>query len=832
MNYEGLYDISYRIVKRQPIIYLFRRSNNGDKVVETIRTFQPYFYINEELLNDIPSHLITTVENKIYKTIYGNQVRKCYVNKPSDIYRVKEYYENRGIDVINSLHESDILFDLRYAIDKVDEVKKTKYKVTTIDIETDCSQGFPVSENPVEPIICISVHDNYSNKIQTFAWHEKCLNNQVCDDVGIRYFNNEQDMLNEFLLYWYCLDSDIITGWNLQFDMKYLVARLKLLNIPIEKLSCIDDSEFDLITNPQTGEELNKSVMIRPKGEIEILGLVLFDCFKAYKKMHFGELTSYSLNSIANLELGEQKDKVYNTGETWRTNFPKLVEYNRKDVDLTVRIEQKCKLINIFDDIKIYAGVRNINDNFFASRIHETKMMKKYRDIYVFPNKKHFQEKTEDTMIKGAFVKEPTPGLYENVICLDAKSLYPSLIYTFNLSKEMISETEGSLINGIKIKQSPKGIMPSMIKDLVDLKDRMKKEVKGTGQDISDKMFAIKTFINSFYGVNALSSFRLYDKRIAENITYLGRQVTTTISKLVEDNFLCKVIYNDTDSIFVRLNKDKDLIEQGKRIQKFVNDKLPSIINQLGGDSKDSPMYIEFEKVYRRILFQAKQGQEESGAKKRYAGLIIWEDGEETNKLKIAGMQSRRSDVSELSKRMQKKVFEFILNGSSVDDVIIYLQSLIDDIKARRILIDDFALPVKLNKSVEDYPIQNTPKIRGVKWSNEKLGTQFRAGIKFKMIYVKHPETSVVCFEDEEQIKDYEIDWMLMFEKNIFQKIRLIFITMKWEQEYQNLVIYANNKLSGQTNIMSFSKNKDLNTNNDTIRLEPNDSAFNKIKGG
>ncbi|GAH30628.1 unnamed protein product, partial [marine sediment metagenome] len=62
----------------------------------------------------------------------------------------------------------------------------------------------------------------------------------------------------------------------------------------------------------------------------------------------------------------------------------KLISYNRKDVELVYKIDEKCKLISIFDDIKRYAGVRNLNDCFFASRIHETRMMKKYRDV-VFP---------------------------------------------------------------------------------------------------------------------------------------------------------------------------------------------------------------------------------------------------------------------------------------------------------------------------------------------------------------------------------------------------------------------------------------------------------------
>lgn len=772
MKHIGLYQCQYRSVNYKPVIYLFKRDKDRTKKIIKIDNFQSYFYIKEEVLQAKKQHdRITVCRPTSRLSIFNERVVKCFVKKPSDIYYIREFYKSDDdMNPYKDLFEADILFDLRYMIDEVEENEESDYRVVTIDIETDCLEGFPNKENPIEPIICLSLKDNYTNKNIAFAWRKDIV---PYVKGNIHYFNNEEDMLKSFIDYWHSLNADIVTGWNLGFDMGYLLARLIYLNINYSKLSNITDDVFQ------------GAVTVRPKGEIEILGMVLFDGLKAYKKMHFGELTSYSLNNVAYDELGEEKDKVYNTGEVWREDLDKLINYNLKDVELTWRIIEKAKLISIFEDIKNYSGVRNINDCFFASRIHETRIMKKYKDKYVFPTKKPFREKSEETRIKGGFVKEPLSGLHENVIVLDFKSLYPSLIYTFNLSTEMISPDGVDLGNGVKIKLQPKGIMPNMIKDLIQLKDDMKKKVAGTGQNLSDKMFAIKTFINSFYGVNALTSFRLYNKDIAESITYLGRMFINELSNYIEELGF-KVIYNDTDSMFIKVDK----FEDGDSIVKKVNEKVQEILSTRYG-LKDSNMSVEFEKMFRRIIFQIK-------AKKRYAGLISWEDGEEKDDIKITGMAARRSDTSALSKDIQNEILGVILRGGEKDKVIQYIKDIICKIINGEISNEELAIPTKLNNKIEDYKVQNIPKVRGVKWSNKNLKTQFSAGQKFLLTYIIHPDTDVVCFEENDQIKHLKIDKETMIEKVVISKIQEIFLALEWGFELNMLTSFIKNKLSGQ----------------------------------
>lgn len=1137
MNYEGLYATEYKIINGEPIIFLFQRLENGEKKVEQIKGFKPYFYVDSEALahNGI-SNKIVYIEPQEYITIYSNKVRKCYVNKPSDIYYAREFYEQQD------LYESDVLFNERFMINCVDEIKKTSYMIATIDIETDVSKSFPKWETPVEPIICISIHDNYSDKIKTFVWREDLEKKEEND---IYYFNNEIEMLTEFLNYWHTLNPDIICGWNLiSFDIKYLLNRMKLLNINYQKLSPMDSSNFDVIINKETGEDTNKSVIIRPKGEPSILGITLFDALTAYKRLTFGEMTSFSLGNVAELTLGEKKDKQFNTGEVWRKDIDSLIKYNRHDVDLTLKIEAKKKLITLFDEIRRFSGCANLSDCFFMSRVHDIRMLKKYKDKYVFPSKAAYKEKTEEERIEGAWVMSK-PGLYDNIAMLDYSGLYPNIIKTFNLSPEMISE-DGVEINGVKIRQDKVGIMPSLIDDLLQLKNDLKKQIAGTGQDLRDAMFVVKIFVNSIWGIFALNSFRMYDKRLANNVTFLGRYLIKKATKIIEEEFKYEVVLNDTDSCAIVIPEGKDAITEGNKIKDRINQVLEQDIPTEFKVQK-STIKIEFEKVCKRMLLHKK---------KHYAGWITWEDGEEKDYIKHAGLSTRRcivgstplilkdscgvrkttasgafseilsrknsnkrliltedgfkkirdihtnyvsssdilritldtgqqisvtknhkfltnidnktflvcadklttsnylplchipiecaatngtydlgrliglilaegcmsqkncirltfhekeielqtfvlnyakkhfgvnvslrqaayeksthtktveifgegfrqyikmficgdksynkslssrayntslefkhglidgvfqgdayknmlsissrklrddisyfmsltgkfpvgikrrcksklkerindkpiymvrkanfnsinskfhnlkkidefiywikikkiehnikcrkkikvfdfevessshlyriangilthnSDVSLQGKEILNKVVDMTLRGQKRAEIIFYIRTMIDDSLNQKFKFSYIAIPVKLNKSPEEYVRtdkksgkkiqQNRPVIRGSEWSNKNLGTQFRAGQKFKLIYVKHPETDVVCFEDDEQLNNIIVDWNKTIDKNIFQKIKGIFETLKWQDSYNTLVTYTKNRLNNQNTL-------------------------------
>lgn len=785
MKTQGLYQTQFRSVDGNPVIYLFKRNVDGSKTVEKVTNFTPYFYIEEGSEHLLANESCYVTKDK-YTTAFDKSCLKVTCKSPYDMYRIK-----KSIDY-NLLYEADIMLDLRYMIDVVESNEPTNYKVLTFDIETDCSQGFPKKEHPVEPIICVTIHDNYSTDYHTFVWRDDLSNITTTNgNHTIHFFSEEKTMLRILLNYWNSLDTDIVTAWNLGFDIGYLIARLQYLGMKIDKLTTVTDNIYKGIVN------------VLPKGDLEIVGLVLFDALKGYKKMHFGELSSYSLNSIAADELGEQKEGVHNTGQVWREDINALISYNRKDVELVVKIIAKTKLLSIFEDIKNFAGVREINDCFSASRIHETKILKKYHNKLTFPTKapfKEYDDENEEEGIKGATVLRPDPRLYKYVFVGDFKSLYPSAIKTFNLSKEKIRDVPSEYtvtVGGIHYDTRTMGVMPSMITELMQLKDEMKKKVEGTGQSVNDKMFAIKTFINSFYGVNLLRSFRLFDIRVGATITEIGRYFHKKCVEYIEQNCPdCKVGYGDTDSIFVEVigcTSDEYAIKRGREVIAELNANVQKVLKE---DFKivDNNMKIEFEKVFRTVMLFKK---------KRYAGHIIYEDGEVVDKIKIAGFAARRSDTSRISKVMQKEIFTRILTGKDKNDIVKYITNLADDITQRRIPLEDVAIPVKFNTDPSEYSIQNTPKIRAAIHKQKTTGFGIGAGQKVLMLYVKHPKTSVIVFEDVSEADGYEVDYLTLLEKDIYQKIKSIFETVGWNKELLQVENYCNNLGNKQSTLLS-----------------------------
>jgi len=803
-TYIGLYDISSKIINGVPTILLFIRNKDGTKEVRRVTDFKPYCYVNDTLLKSKNFILPTYAQMSGFgpNDIYGEPVYKIIFNHPKEQLFFKKYITDLRGNLDNT-YELDLSIDMRYMIDKVEKVESTKYKTITFDIETTCDKGFPDNDNPVEKITCITAHDSFSNKYVTYVWREDIESVIKKDgDKTIYYFNNEDQMLRQFLFYLNCEDGDILTAWNIGFDIGYLYARLEHLEIDVEKL-CSFTNPLDTVM--WHGIDFNARVAKMMKGEIKILGLVLADSLKMYRQLHFGELASYSLNSVADTELGDQKLPVHDMSKSWRENLEELIYYNIKDVELVVRINEKCKLLDLFEQIRNFAGVRNITDCFYMSRIHDTKILKKYNTQKSFPTKPIFRERGEDEHLQGAYVFT-NPGLYDNVVFFDYSGLYPNIIKTFNLSKEKISD-DGIIVNietGLKVDQQGQGIMPSVIDDLLQLKKELKEQMQGTGgQDLRDKMFAIKIVINSIWGVFASNGFRMNDLRLANAVTANARQLICKARDIVVEDTGYTHVMSDTDSIGFVIPKDKDPIVEGKRLQKLINDQIEKFVIEDLGMPK-STINMEFEKFAKKAFIQTK---------KRYVLRTTWDDGEECDKIKACGMQVRRSDTAPMSKVFQKELFRLLLMQDDFNLLNDYVCKTIDDMIMRKIELNDIAIPSKLNKAIEKYTITRTdkeghtttkpanrPVIRGVKWSNENLGLRLREGNKFKLLYITGQVSDVMCFEDETQFKDknIKIDWSAMVIKNIYQKAKPIYEVLGRMKELDKIVAIAKLKLSGQ----------------------------------
>jgi len=288
---------------------------------------------------------------------------------------------------------------------------------------------------------------------------------------------------------------------------------------------------------------------------------------------------------------------------------------------------------------------------------------------------------------QGGFVMEPVPGLYEDVVMLDFRSLYPSIIIAKNISPSMLQEKKGHAIevngNTYHFNNEHEAFIPAIIKEIILRRNRIKELLKKQKQDpiLEARSYALKILANSAYGMFGFFGARYYSKECAESITAFGRQyIQETIGKAEKKGF--KVIYSDTDSIALHL-RDK---------------KKEDVFDFLKNINKDLPefMELEFENYYLRGIFVSKKG-ETQGAKKKYA-LI-----DEENKLKIRGFETVRKDWSLIARETQYAVLEKILQEGDYTNALAYVKKVIEDIRNKKVINKKMVILTQLKMDLDDY---------------------------------------------------------------------------------------------------------------------------------
>jgi len=196
---EGL----YLVENEDNIIYLFNRLKNGEKKIEIIKDFKPYFYIPK---NEIVLDKSVTAEYG-YKSLFGEDVKKIIYNSPKQINELKPKFQKK--------FESDIIYTNRFLIDKIDDIIKSDYRIHYIDIETLSEGGFPDINTANQPIVCLTIYDNFDKKYYSWIWRKDFKEEIVNKDDNIIYkFPNEYLMLKSLVEFVKNKQPDIITGWN------------------------------------------------------------------------------------------------------------------------------------------------------------------------------------------------------------------------------------------------------------------------------------------------------------------------------------------------------------------------------------------------------------------------------------------------------------------------------------------------------------------------------------------------------------------------------------------------------------------------------------------
>jgi DNA polymerase I/DNA polymerase-2 len=431
-------------------------------------------------------------------------------------------------------------------------------------------------------------------------------------------------------------------------------------------------------------------------------GIVHLDVFNFIQNILSPNLQTevLTLDAVATEILGDKKIEMdyQELLESWRKgkNLEKLAEYCLKDSELTFKLGEVL-LPQIFEISRTVGQVLFDVSRMTYGQLVEWYLSRKAGEKgEIIPNQPKYeeiQERRKKTYV-GGFVKEPVLGIHEKISVLDFRSLYPSLIVSFNISPETLNceccKEDGHRVPGLNywFCKKREGFVPSVLKEIVQKRAELKKKLKTIPKDsfehkvLDNRQYALKIIANATYGYFGFPASKWYSKECAESCAAFGRYwIKKTIEEAEKEGF--SVIYADTDSLF--LKKSTSIEKEVDEFLKKINQKFPGILE------------LELQGFYERGIFIPKGTY--GGAKKRYA--LIDEKGN----LLVRGLETVRRDWCNLAKEVQRKVLEFVLKEKSVERAKEYVKKVINDLRNRKVSLKDLIIYEELTKPIEEYKL-------------------------------------------------------------------------------------------------------------------------------
>ncbi|HDM8068195.1 DNA polymerase II [Vibrio harveyi] len=550
-------------------------------------------------------------------------------------------------------------------------------------------------------------------------------------ETPIQWVKDEKALLDALIAWFKKFDPDVIVGWNvIDFDFRLLHKRAEWHNMKLI-LGRADQPSFF------------RSSAQSQQGFISIPGRVVLDGIDTLKTATY-HFRSWSLESVSQELLGEGKeihnvhDRMDEINRMYRSDKPSLAKYNLQDCVLVNKIFDHTHLLDFAIERSRLTGVELDRVGGSVAAFTNLYLPQIHRAGYVAPN----LHPENWIASPGGYVMDSIPNLYDSVLVLDFKSLYPSIIRSFLIDpmglveglQLEIGKAEDEAVPGFRGGQfhRSKHFLPEMIEKLWAARDVAKKN--------NEKAFsqAIKIIMNSFYGVLGSSGCRFFDTRLASSITMRGHEIMKQTKVLIEAKGY-QVIYGDTDSTFVSLNGPYSQADADK-----IGIELVEYINQWWGDhlrdeyNLNSILELEYETHYRKFLMPTIRGAE-TGSKKRYAGLI----GEgEKERIIFKGLESARTDWTPLAQRFQNTLYQMIFHGEDPSD---YVREMVEKTNSGE-FDDQLVYQKRLRRKLHEYQKNIPPQVRAARLAddiNAKLGRplqyQNRGRIEY-LITVNGPE--------------------------------------------------------------------------------------------
>ncbi|WP_172667913.1 DNA polymerase II [Pseudomonas fluorescens] len=528
-------------------------------------------------------------------------------------------------------------------------------------------------------------------------------------DFDLEYCDSRAVILKKLSDWFARHDPDAIIGWNVvQFDLRILHEHARRLGVPL-KIG-------------RGGEEMQwREHGSRNHYFASAAGRLIIDGIESLRSATWS-FPSFSLENVAQTLLGEGKainnpyQRMDEINRMFAEDKPALAKYNLKDCELVTRIFAKTELLTFLLERASVTGLPADRSGGSVAAFTHLYMPLMHRQGFVAPN----LGTNPPQASPGGFVMDSRPGLYESVLVLDYKSLYPSIIRTFLIDPVGLIEglqhpDDADSVPGFRGARfsRTRHCLPAIVARVAEGRETAKREHNAPLSQ------ALKIIMNAFYGVLGSSGCRFFDTRLASSITLRGHEIMLRTRQLIEEQGHA-VIYGDTDSTFVwlrRLHGQEEAAQIGHALVRHVNDWWRAHVRDEYG--LESALELQFEIHYKRFLMPTIRGAEE-GSKKRYAGLVTRTDGSE--EMVYKGLETVRTDWSLLARQFQQELYERIFQRKPYQD---YVRDYV-----RKTLAGEFddrlVYRKRLRRTLDDYERNVPPHVRAARLADDYNAEQGR----------------------------------------------------------------------------------------------------------
>ncbi|MBS3054404.1 MAG: hypothetical protein J4431_02625 [Candidatus Aenigmarchaeota archaeon] len=679
-----LLDADYSLDER-PNVRLFGVDDKGMSVM-VLDSFEPYFYALDkaglkERLKKIKD--VRKVESVgMFLGVKQKKFLRIFCERPSDV-RDAVKAKTDCFEYSLNLYKRYLIDKKFYPLDWLDvKGKERKGLGFSRVVEAANIKKMPGGKAPALKIMALDI-EVIDEKIVMFS---------VADNAGYREAvssENEKELLERMREIFQRRDPDMVATYNGdQFDFDVISRRADANGAKL------------LLSRDGSPLYFRKSMWT---SAAKIKGRVHIDLFAFVSRLMSQQLQSevFTLDEVSRELLGRGKEthSMEQLERMWKSERERMEKYCLNDSELALALCGNL-LPQIFALSRISGQLPFDSSRMTFGALSEWYLVRKAAEKGIMsPNPPHYAEaqaRRERVPIKGGYVKEPLAGLHSNIAVFDFRSLYPSVIVSFNISPETLNEKGCENYNEVpafkhRFCKERTGFVPAMVREILEKRAEIKKKLKaGKSAALQEQQqFGLKILANATYGMFANPNARWYSYECAESSAAYGRHyIQQAITEAGKSGFVA--LYGDTDSLFVKLPDERNVKTDAKKFLKRMNAKLPGV------------MELDLQGFYRKGLFIPQKSG--NVAKKRYALL------DEKGAVTVRGLEAVRRDWCDLAKNLQREVIRLVLEGRE-KDALETVRNAVNRVATRQIAIDEIAISTQLSRPLEQYKTKNVHSV-------------------------------------------------------------------------------------------------------------------------